>query len=283
MPRPHIRRRRLDDDAKARARAAFLAAHDLAMTGHLDGLAIDALHMMAFVDTAPDRQLRWGQRALEIAVESTQPAAKRWEPSLRNNIGYALHQLGRYDEALAEFRQARLLRERAGDAGALRDARWMEAWTLRALKRIDEAIAIQTRLETEYAACRRPEPRRVRGAGTALSREGRCPAGDALRRAQGHGTALRGGSSKRRPKSRSTTTARCCQRCRSSFDFERARRPGTLPAARSAFLSSRAAATPVQAAAVGHRDLQRRSAATPPPAGRRPACSSRTRRAGRPR
>jgi len=146
----------LDDDAKARARAAFLAAHDLAMTGHLDGLAIDALHMMAFVDTAPDRQLRWGQRALEIAVESTQPAAKRWEPSLRNNIGYALHQLGRYDEALAEFRQARLLREKAGDAGALRDARWMEAWTLRALKRIDEAIAIQTRLETEYAAAGAP-------------------------------------------------------------------------------------------------------------------------------
>ena len=146
----------VDDDAKARARAAFLAAHDLAKTGRLDGLAIDALHMMAFVDTAPDQQLRWGERALEIAVESTQPAAKRWEPSLRNNIGYALHQLGRYDEALAEFRRAVVLREKSGDAAALRDARWMEAWTLRALKRVDEAIAIQTRLEREYAASGAP-------------------------------------------------------------------------------------------------------------------------------
>ncbi len=142
----------IEDEAKTRARAAFLAAHDLAKTGQLDGLAIDALHMMAFVDTKPDQQLRWGERALEIAVESTQPAAKRWEPSLRNNIGYALHELGRYDEALAEFRRAVVLREKSGDAAALRDARWMEAWTLRALKRVDDAIAIQTKLETEYAS-----------------------------------------------------------------------------------------------------------------------------------
>ncbi len=142
----------IDDEAKTRARAAFLAAHDLAKTGQLDGLAIDALHMMAFVDTKPDQQLRWGERALEIAIESTQPAAKRWEPSLRNNIGYALHELGRYDEALAEFRRAVVLREKSGDAAALRDARWMEAWTLRALKRVDDAIAIQTKLETEYAS-----------------------------------------------------------------------------------------------------------------------------------
>jgi tetratricopeptide (TPR) repeat protein len=142
----------IEDEAKTRARAAFLAAHDLAKTGQLDGLAIDALHMMAFVDTKPDQQLRWGERALEIAIESTQPAAKRWEPSLRNNIGYALHELGRYDEALAEFRRAVVLREKSGDAAALRDARWMEAWTLRALKRVDDAIAIQTKLETEYAS-----------------------------------------------------------------------------------------------------------------------------------
>lgn len=33
-------------------------------------------------------------------------AAQKWEASVRNNIGYALHQLGRYEEALAEFNQA---------------------------------------------------------------------------------------------------------------------------------------------------------------------------------
>ena len=146
----------VDADAKERARAAFLAAHDLALNGKLDALAIDALHMMAFVDTAPEQQLRWDQRALDIATESSQPAAKRWEATLRNNIGHALYRQRRYDAALAEFRRAVALRERGGDAEALRSARWTEAWTLRALDRIDDAIAIQTRLETEYAAAGAP-------------------------------------------------------------------------------------------------------------------------------
>ena len=146
----------VDADAKERARAAFLAAHDLALSGKLDALAIDALHMMAFVDTAPEQQMRWDQRALEIATESSQPAARRWEASLRNNIGHALYRQRRYDAALAEFRRAVALRERGGDAEALRIALWTEAWTLRALDRIDEAIAIQTRLEGEYVAAGAP-------------------------------------------------------------------------------------------------------------------------------
>jgi len=33
---------------------------------------------------------------------SDQPAAKKWEGSLRNNMGYSLHLAKRYDEALAE-------------------------------------------------------------------------------------------------------------------------------------------------------------------------------------
>jgi tetratricopeptide (TPR) repeat protein len=111
---------------------------------------------MAFVDTAPEQQLRWDERALEIATGSSQPAAKRWEASLRNNIGLALYQQRRYEAALAEFRRAVALRERGGDAEALRIARWSEAWTLRALDRVDDAIAIQTRLEAEYAAAGAP-------------------------------------------------------------------------------------------------------------------------------
>jgi hypothetical protein len=33
--------------------------------------------------------------------KSSQPDARRWEASIRNNLGYALHQLGRHEEALA--------------------------------------------------------------------------------------------------------------------------------------------------------------------------------------
>jgi tetratricopeptide (TPR) repeat protein len=71
-------------------------------------------------------------------------------------VGYALHQLGRYDEALAQFQQAVALRERSTDQQAIRIAHWMVAWTLRAMNRIDEALAIQLRLEREREAAGQP-------------------------------------------------------------------------------------------------------------------------------
>jgi tetratricopeptide (TPR) repeat protein len=112
--------------------------------------------MLAFVDTEPADQLRWGQKALAIAEASPQPAARKWEASLRNNIGYALYQLGRYDEALDQFKQAVVLRENGEDVPAQRVAHWMVAWTLRALNRTDEALTIQLRLEREHEAAGAP-------------------------------------------------------------------------------------------------------------------------------
>ena len=144
--------------AKASARSAYGKALETARGGRLDALAIDAIHMYAFVDTAPADQLKWGQEALGVALTSSQPAAKAWEASLRNNVGYALYQLGRYDEALVQFQQAVVLRERAGDGEATRIAHWMVAWTLRAMNRTDEALAIQLRLARECEAVGVPSP-----------------------------------------------------------------------------------------------------------------------------
>jgi len=148
----------LTDAAKAQARAQFEAALATARQAQLDALAIDAIHMMAFVDTAPADQLKWAQAALEVSVASQQPAARQWEASVRNNLGYALHQLGRYPEALAQFELALALRERGTDAVATREARWMIGWTLRSLQRLDEALAVQLRLERECAEAGQPDP-----------------------------------------------------------------------------------------------------------------------------
>ncbi len=145
-------------EVKELARSAYLRAFELAKAERLDGLAVDALHMLAFVDTAPLDQLKWGQEALAIVEASPQPPAKKWEASLRNNVGYALHQLGRYNEALVQFGQAVVLRERAQDAEATRAAHWMVAWTLRALNRTDEALEIQLRLERECDAAGASDP-----------------------------------------------------------------------------------------------------------------------------
>jgi len=143
---------------KSEARQYYLRAYAIARAGHLDGLAIDALHMMAFVDTAPADQLQWDQQALDLAIHSSQPAARHWEASLRNNTGYALHELGRYQEALVEFQRALVLEQQGHDVEGLRAANWMVAWTLRALNRPDEALAIQLRLEQECDASGTPAP-----------------------------------------------------------------------------------------------------------------------------
>jgi tetratricopeptide (TPR) repeat protein len=143
--------------AKEAARSAFGNALETARAAGLDGLAIDAIHMLAFVDTSPSDQLKWAQQALAVVEASTQPAAKRWEASIRNNLGYALHQLGRLDEALMQFKEAVKLRDREKDAEAIRTAHWMVAWTLRGLKRDDEALELQLRLEREGDAAGQPD------------------------------------------------------------------------------------------------------------------------------
>jgi len=139
------------------ARSAYRQAIELARTASLDGLAIDAIHMMAFVDTGAADQLTWAEEALRIVESSTQPAARRWEASIRNNLGHALHQLGRYDEALVQLRQAVAIRERGTSAEATRTAHWMVARTLRVMGRVDEALKIQLRLEREADLAGKPD------------------------------------------------------------------------------------------------------------------------------
>ena len=107
-------------ESKATARAAYEQALAIAKAAGLDGLAIDAIHMLAFVDTAPPDQLKWGLEALAVVEASAQPAAKKWEASIRNNVGYALHQLGRFEEAMVQFQKAVVLRERGNNAEATR-------------------------------------------------------------------------------------------------------------------------------------------------------------------
>jgi tetratricopeptide (TPR) repeat protein len=145
-------------ESKKLARAAYEKALETARAAGLDGLAIDAIHMLAFVDTEPADQLKWGKEALAVVAASSQPEAKKWEASILNNIGYALHQLGRFDEALSTFKQALVIRERGTNAEAIRVAHWMIAWTLRAMGRMDEALAIQLRLEQECEAAKAPDP-----------------------------------------------------------------------------------------------------------------------------
>lgn len=147
----------LTPEAQRQARAHFTQALDLAREAKLDALAIDAVHMFAFIDTTPQQQLEWAQQALAISLASSQPDAQRWEASIRSNLGLALHRLGRYPEALAQFEQAQALREKGGNAASVRVAKWRVAWTLRALRRGPEALKMQLQLEAEAEAAGAPD------------------------------------------------------------------------------------------------------------------------------
>ena len=143
--------------APDRARPLFVEAADRAHEAKLDALEIDALHMIALVETEPEAQMALNRRALAIAAASADPIARNWDASLANNIGISLHDAGRYEEALASFQAALAARERIGKADLIRVARWMIAWTLRSLHRHDEALAILRRLEAENDAAVAPD------------------------------------------------------------------------------------------------------------------------------
>jgi tetratricopeptide (TPR) repeat protein len=145
-------------DNRERARPLYLRAFELARDAKLDVLAVDALHMMVMVDDAPEQQLEWNLKAIAYMEASAQPEARRWEGSLYNNVGYALQLAGRHDEALGYYRKSLAAHERAGRAANVRIAHWMIASTLRAQGKLQDALAIQQRLEREWDAAGEPDP-----------------------------------------------------------------------------------------------------------------------------
>jgi hypothetical protein len=153
----HTKDTQTPDDLEV-ARDLFLRAHKLAAIANLDFLAIDALHMMPCVDREPDRQLEWNERALAYMEHSDQAEAKKWEASLRNNVGYAKHLKGEYDAALEQFQLSRAAHERANRICNVRIADWMIAWTFRAQKKYAEALEIQLELERDWDADGDPDP-----------------------------------------------------------------------------------------------------------------------------
>jgi tetratricopeptide (TPR) repeat protein len=134
----------------------FEAAYDLAISAEARGLAVDALHMRAIAAGAlegADSAMRWNERAIAEAEGSSDPAARRWLPSLLNNLGWDNHELGRHAEALALFQRALALREESGEEPDLTIAKWAVARALRSLGRHEESLAVQDELaQTPFGA-----------------------------------------------------------------------------------------------------------------------------------
>ena len=136
---------------EGRGSEEFLAAWELARASGEDGLAVDAAHMLGIVEP-PESAWEWNERAIELARSSTDPAARRWVASVANNMAWAKHDAGAYEEALDLFELALAERERQDDPGRTRVARWSVARCLRSLGRTEEALAEQQSLAAELEA-----------------------------------------------------------------------------------------------------------------------------------
>jgi tetratricopeptide (TPR) repeat protein len=130
---------------------------EAAVQAEQDELRVDALHMVALVAPAEER-IAINERALAIARSSGDPAARRWDASLLNNIGMVHAEAGDWPDALAAFDRALAARERIGEDAQTRVARWMVAWALRHLGRTAEALAIQRALKAELDALGDSDP-----------------------------------------------------------------------------------------------------------------------------
>lgn len=130
------------------AHPLFVAAWDLARELGLDGLAVDAAHMVAIAEDEAGA-MEWNERALALAESSADPDAQRWKGSLYNNMGWTHHDAGRFEEALGMFERGAAFRAEQADVEGRYIARWTIARAKRSLGRLAEALAELESLEAD--------------------------------------------------------------------------------------------------------------------------------------
>jgi tetratricopeptide (TPR) repeat protein len=113
--------------------------------------------MLAII-ASPDEQEPLNRRALTLAAGADDRRARQWRASLLNNLGWAIFERRDYPAALAVFEDALEARLEQGTTAQVQIARWCIGRTLRALGRLDEAIAIQQSVAAEHAAAGTSDP-----------------------------------------------------------------------------------------------------------------------------
>lgn len=130
-----------------RAAGLFQQAWDLADSAGLEGLAVDAAHMLAIALSGQPESRAWVERGLALARPSTDPKARALIPALLNNYGWDLHDAGQFEQALPVFEQALAAWSARGQPARVHIARWSVARCLRSLGRFEDALAMQQGLE----------------------------------------------------------------------------------------------------------------------------------------
>ena len=88
-------------------------------------------------------RLAWNEKAMKLAETSEDERTKLWLGTLYNNCGWTLYYLGRYEEALEVHQKGWDWRKARKQVEPTLIAKWSVAKVLRALKRHEEALAMQ--------------------------------------------------------------------------------------------------------------------------------------------
>lgn len=144
------------DNKKAEAIALFEKAYQLGLARKEEFHTIDAAHMLGIAEKMP-KQMEWNLKAVELTEKTKDERAKKWLASLYNNIGWSLHEQGKFQEALEMFQKALPHWEKKGPAANIRFARWTIGRALRSSGRADEAMKIQRALEAENEKLGEPD------------------------------------------------------------------------------------------------------------------------------
>lgn len=141
---------------KASARTLFEQAWQQGLRSKELYLAIDAAHMVAIA--APlEEQSRWHQLAMELAERSQDEKVRGWLPSLYNNQGWTLFELGRFDEAKTLQQKCLAWHEQHHNPAKAFIARWSLARLTRAQGLHEQALAELTQLQAEMVEAGEPE------------------------------------------------------------------------------------------------------------------------------
>ncbi|MCS3459781.1 tetratricopeptide repeat protein [Aeromonas sp. BIGb0445] len=141
---------------KEAARPLFEQAWQLALALKEDYLAIDAAHMVAIA--APlEEQRRWHQLAMALAERSSDEKARGWLPSLYNNQGWTLFELGRLGEARQYQQKCLAWHAQHHNPAKAFIARWSLARLTRAQGLHEQALTELTQLQAQMVEAGEPE------------------------------------------------------------------------------------------------------------------------------
>lgn len=156
--RYHLERGRTFNSSgkKVEAKQEFEQAKAIAEELNEDFYLVDAIHMLAII-APPNESILLHQHGIIKAESSQNEGARNSLGALYNNLGWSYFDAGEYEKALSVFLRSLQWRESKNSVPEIFLAKWCIARTLRALKRVDDALKIQLALFEESTTTGNPD------------------------------------------------------------------------------------------------------------------------------